>query len=509
MLIDGAARVACVTPARRVVGRSVTTIQGLDDPTRERWANAFLDCGASQCGFCTPGIILRLVALERRDGRLPADPDAVRTSLLAHLCRCTGWQTIVEAAATAAAAGAGRAAAGTTATRDSFLSAWRAGIEGGTLQAAGRNEILGGGGFADDRAPLGAKVAVPARSGGYVAAESRSAARTLVHWPPGRRSTVALSYPVEVPGGPWAVTLRTTWVEPAYLELDASWCVPGASPASPLANGGAFGGKQHSTAPQAARELADTLGEPARVVWSREDVVRRGPKRPPIAAGLDLEGVGVIRIARTPGSDVTGCAEAMAAVLPRADIEVIEVAGPPVSADPRAAGWAEAQVLLAGIRHRSEAAGTEAGTSGDLVAAAVAEISGGDGARARVTLSPESTNSHGDSKAGWGSVRADVWAGEILDPVTLRSYVIGAVHQGLGWTWQEAIGVDQSGLPVDLTIRSFGILNPRQMPEVDVKLHSSEDWPVRAGDAVFAAAAAAAWIAQGLPTDWPTRRKMR
>ena len=54
----------------------------------------------------------------------------------------------------------------------------------------------------------------------------------------GRRTTVAHAWPLEVPDGNWAVTLRTTWVEPAYLEPDASWCRPGGEPASALANGG-------------------------------------------------------------------------------------------------------------------------------------------------------------------------------------------------------------------------------------------------------------------------------
>src|SRR5204863_2203068 len=99
-------------------------------------------------------------------------------------------------------------------------------------------------------------------------------------------STVGLSWPLEVPSGTWARTLRTTWVEPAYLELDASWCEPGGEPASPLANGGAFGGKLASDVATVARRLADEHGRAVRVVLSREDVVRLGPKRPPIAAGI-------------------------------------------------------------------------------------------------------------------------------------------------------------------------------------------------------------------------------
>src|SRR4029450_10193181 len=54
VLVDGQPRVACVTPARRVAGRAVTTVDGLANAPR--WADAFCATGASQCGFCTPGI---------------------------------------------------------------------------------------------------------------------------------------------------------------------------------------------------------------------------------------------------------------------------------------------------------------------------------------------------------------------------------------------------------------------------------------------------------------------
>src|SRR5690606_16791261 len=61
--VDGAPRVACVTPAARVAGRRVTTIDGLDEPVRSAWAEALTATGGSQCGFCTPGIVMRLAAL--------------------------------------------------------------------------------------------------------------------------------------------------------------------------------------------------------------------------------------------------------------------------------------------------------------------------------------------------------------------------------------------------------------------------------------------------------------
>ena len=90
---------------------------------------------------------------------------------------------------------------------------------------------------------------------------------------------------------------------------------------------------------------------------------------------------------------------------------------------------------------------------------------------------------------GRGRVEVDVWAGEILCPVTLRSYALGAVHQALGLVWSEGIAVDDAGEPVDLTIRSFGILAagtcPRSWcgstrriggPSTDPTLCSSPRW---------------------------------
>jgi aerobic-type carbon monoxide dehydrogenase small subunit (CoxS/CutS family) len=82
--------VSCVTPVARVHGRSVTTIDGL--PDADRWADSFCAHGGSQCGFCTPGIIMRAAAL----GGGANSEATVRQAMLAHLCRCTGWQPIVE-----------------------------------------------------------------------------------------------------------------------------------------------------------------------------------------------------------------------------------------------------------------------------------------------------------------------------------------------------------------------------------------------------------------------------
>lgn len=461
VLVDGAPRVACVTPARRVAGRSITTVDGLDPAAQARWSGALCATGGSQCGFCTPGIVLRLSALEAA-GR--ADRPAVAKALLAHLCRCTGWQTIEEAAELRAVPPAAQP------ERDLAAASRRAEIEGGAAQMVGPAVCLGRGGFADDTAPPGALVALRAANGAWVVGETLAEARAAAGKVQGRRSTVPLTWPIEPPPGPWVRTLRTTWVEPGYLEPDASWCLPGCEPASPLANGGAFGGKRASPLPAVARRLADQYGRPVRVLASREDVVRLGPKRPPIAAGVAADGTGLVRVART-----AGIAAAIASAAPGLEIEEVEVAGPPTSAALRAAGWAEAAVLLASLR------------PDDTVRAP-------NGAMASASIAAD------------GSVEVRVRCGRPLDAVVLRSYCIGAAHMALGWVRSEGIAVDEHGEPVDLTIRSFGILRAVDTPPVKVTIEPDDAEPVNGSDAVFAAVAAAAWRHLGHPEAWPAAR---
>jgi CO/xanthine dehydrogenase Mo-binding subunit len=89
--------------------------------------------------------------------------------------------------------------------------------------------------------------------------------------------------------------------------------------------------------------------------------------------------------------------------------------------------------------------------------------------------------------------------------VVLRSYCIGAAHMALGWVRSEGLSVDESGVPLDLTIRSFGILRAVDTPAIDVTIEDGDGEPVNGSDAVFAAVAAAAWRALGHPGDWPAR----
>jgi aerobic-type carbon monoxide dehydrogenase small subunit (CoxS/CutS family) len=502
--VDGAARVACVTPVRRVAGRSVTTLEGLDPAVRDRFARAFTETGASQCGFCTPGIIMRLASLDQREKAV--DDDAVRTALLAHLCRCTGWCSVLDAARLVfdggleirpSGAGArtepgdgsngdGSHGDGSSGDRDWAAAGRRAAIEGGTVQIVGPGVALGGGGFADDGAPADALVAVPDGLGGWSVAASLGEARRQAGKVQGRNSTVAIGHPLALPAGDWELTLRTTFTEPAYLEPDASWSAPGGPAASPLANGGAFGGKLTSAVAEVARRLADEHGRAVRVVFAREDVVRMGPKRPPIAAGLRPDGSGLLRVAMTPGSgSLESWKAAVASVAPGLVVEEVDVPGPPVGADVRAAGWAEASILLAALEAR-RAGRIGPGHPVSIVSAGGAQVSAVVGSD--------------------GAVEVSVAAGQVLDEVVLRSYVVGAVHQALGWVRSEGVAVDASGTVLDLTIRSFGILTAREMPDVRVVIEDGDGPAVRCGDGVFAAVATAAWLAAGLPADWPCAR---
>ena len=516
VLVDGEPRVACVTPAARVAGRTVTTVDGLDAAVRDPLADALLACGGSQCGFCTPGIIVRAAALAARNktGRVQLD-----RALAAHLCRCTGWQTVYDALETAAR----ETAAGTTEERDLAAAARRAALEGGAPQRVGTEVPLGHGGFADDTAPRDVLAAVPCPPGAtadvepaagldWVVAPTLLEARALAGKVQGRRTTVDAVPPLPVPVAPFAgVALATSWVEPAYLEPDASWCVPGGEPATPLANGGAFGGKVASPVAPAARELADRLGQTVRTVFAREDVVRLGPKRPPIAAtavvvdgvvdGVAVEIDGVVAGDPAP---FTAPAVWPYRIEERATWRQVDIAGPPTSASLRAVGLAERAVLvegaLAAVAADRLALVRDARAASVLLDTCVAAPSGAL-AGARVAMSETGTVA---------SVHVRVAAGDPLDEVVLASFAIGAAHMALGWVLTEGIAVDpDTGEVHDLTIRSFGILRAKDVPPVHVEIVDDAGAPLAgASDAVFAAVAAATWnavtVAEGArPSSFP------
>jgi 4-hydroxybenzoyl-CoA reductase subunit gamma len=103
VVIDDEAVPSCITLAARCEGRSVETIEGLAAQGRlNRLQQAFHEKLGTQCGFCTPGMIMAAEALLRRTPN--PDEDEIRTALAGNLCRCTGYVKIVDAVEAAATA---------------------------------------------------------------------------------------------------------------------------------------------------------------------------------------------------------------------------------------------------------------------------------------------------------------------------------------------------------------------------------------------------------------------
>jgi hypothetical protein len=203
------------------------------------------------------------------------------------------------------------------------------------------------------------------------------------------------------------------------------------------------------------------------VLFSREDCVRLGVKRPPLAAGVRADGTGEIVVARTPG-----IVEAITSVAPGLTVTEVDVAGPPTSTAIRGAGWVEAAVLASSLHDGPD---TVTGLSGAVATATV------DGDLIGVTVA----------------------CGDPLDEVVLRSYCIGAAHMAFSWVTSERLTVDPDGQVQDLTVRSFGIVRAVDTPRIEVTVHAGAGPAVNGSDAVFAAVAAATWRARGFPESWP------
>ena len=104
VLLDGKLVCSCLVLAAQADGHDVVTVEGLaaDDGKLHPVQDAFVRAGAVQCGFCTPGLIVAAADLLQRTPH-PSD-DEVREALSGNLCRCTGYQKILEAVRTAAGA---------------------------------------------------------------------------------------------------------------------------------------------------------------------------------------------------------------------------------------------------------------------------------------------------------------------------------------------------------------------------------------------------------------------
>ena len=138
VLIDGKARISCQTSLEKADGAEITTLEGVPEDERTRMADAFAAHGALQCGFCTPGIVMRTVALLGRDKQTTRD-DAAR-HLGAHLCRCTGYVKILDAVESLALG-------------ETSVAITAGGVGGRGAKYEGQALTLGDRGFIDDMEP--------------------------------------------------------------------------------------------------------------------------------------------------------------------------------------------------------------------------------------------------------------------------------------------------------------------------------------------------------------------
>ena len=102
VMVDGKPVVSCAQKATRVDGKAVVTQEGLGEERRREWAECFAVAGASQCGFCSPGVVMKAEGLLAKN----AEPtrDEISKALLGNLCRCTGYTKILDAVELVAAA---------------------------------------------------------------------------------------------------------------------------------------------------------------------------------------------------------------------------------------------------------------------------------------------------------------------------------------------------------------------------------------------------------------------
>ncbi len=245
----------------------------------------------------------------------------------------------------------------------------------------------------------------------------------------------------------------------------------------------------------AARELADRYGRTVRTLFSREDVVRLGAKRPPFAGSAVLRD-GVLHVEGVFAGEVTATdlrAPNYAGLAVEGHVTGTAVLGPPTAREPRAAVFAEMRVLQEGAL---DAAGfdraahlPDARTESVFLDNVVTVPDAGSSAGARVVINAET--------GALEQVEVRVAAGDPLDEVVLRSYAIGAAHMALGWVLTEGLAVDpETGEVHDLTIRSFGIIRAKDTPRIEVTVVDDPGPPLaRSSDAVFGAVAAAAWNA--------------
>lgn len=349
-LIDGKPRLTCTLPVKSLLGKSVTTLDGVPAEDREVLAESFQRAGATQCGYCTPGILLSSWALLQN---APAPtPEEMTRALNQHLCRCTGYTAIYRAIERAAAVRRGEAdplaarprpeghdvALGDRPFVDDlerpgmvyggviFAPAAAGTVESIDLEAAravpGVVAVLPLKAVGDGLAHAGEVVAAVAAESPYAVREAVKAAKVTVTpreaaeervIARGRR--VELDLDAALAAAPVRVgdTFRFGFTDPVFLEPEAALAVPvgeGFHLYSPghdaeaeaealsaamgvpvrvflVPSGGSYGGKEPLGVQAVALALARELGRPVRVALGLEEGMRVHPRRP--AATVEAE----------------------------------------------------------------------------------------------------------------------------------------------------------------------------------------------------------------------------
>ncbi len=195
-IVDGKARPTCTLNAARLEGRTVLTTRGIPEPERALYVRAFTETGGFQCGFCTPGLVLRTKAL------LDSDPkptrEAITKALGPHVCRCTGWHGVIRAIERAAALRRGGPLP---------PPSQPSGLGDSAPRYEARDLVLGERPFVADRAGPdtlhGALVFVPQPRCRLIGIDASAAVAM-----PGVHCVVTAA---DVPGEPWQGLLRKDW----------------------------------------------------------------------------------------------------------------------------------------------------------------------------------------------------------------------------------------------------------------------------------------------------------
>ena len=143
ILVDGRALRACVLTTRRAAGRHIVTVEGLSPAEQEAFVYAFGAVGAVQCGFCIPGMVLAGKALLDREPN--PSLSQIKKAIRGNVCRCTGYQKIIQAIALAGAILRGEAS-----VDPSLEAGARFGVGDGAFRADVREKVLGRGTYCDD-----------------------------------------------------------------------------------------------------------------------------------------------------------------------------------------------------------------------------------------------------------------------------------------------------------------------------------------------------------------------